>query len=231
MNPLKKFIDKVRKPKAKAAESEKDESTAGLVTHEYLERLTRELQKVKTLLLLSMLEDEGSGFSDLPGGDPVFDVEKTPMAHRIASLRGRQGKVVRFDVLDQVAGHKLNQETQKKEYVLHRACEAGEYERSVIASSAVTDLKTESRPQQFKTDRSTVWWAEYISGEKARVLNNPMISCLIPDGAIEEIHDAVGPISDAWTGNGGVSTKALIRVVVKPGTYQLFQELKKSVKK
>lgn len=246
-NPLKNFLDKVRRPLAKAVEpaksgfitesellefGEKDESSASLVTHEYLEHLTQELKKIKVLLMLSMVEKETAELK-LPGApDPFAPPEKpkeapadgwkpTAMADRMARLRVRQDKGATN--LEKDTTGRINPKTKRQEFLLHRATADGEYE---VAADPVGS--SEVRTTHYEPKRETVWFVEFRSAEAARVAANPVVSCWIPE---EQIASTAGQRADAagaWGDMGASPFKEEIKVTVKPGSYAIHSELKKS---
>lgn len=100
----------------------------------------------------------------------------------------------------------------KREYLLHRATEDFEYE----AAAGGND---------YATTDDTEWAPEYMSGQNEQEDQNPVVSCWIPEDQIREVPNAVGN-TGTWGELGKNPHAAKYKIVVKPGTYTMHQELR-----
>ena len=204
-NPLIKMIAKLRESKGKT-------NRPPGVTPGGMAQLADKLKKIKMLLLISMLEDEGSGFSMLPGAENVFGVEVGGAVNP---------KSVDDERLRANTTNRLNLKTKKKEFLLHRATIDSEYE-----SYAMPTGSSEIRPTEYDTRSDTEWFVEFRSAEAARVAANPVVSCWVPEDKIVKIRGMRADCAGQWGDMGKSPFAEEIKVTVKPGSYEIYAELK-----
>jgi hypothetical protein len=120
-------------------------------------------------------------------------------------------KTKQIDILEEFATTRQND--QQTEYLLHRGTEDGEYD-----ASAVSD-------HDFKTTKETSWVAEYMAGEADQKDKNPVVSCWIPEDSIIRVDNAQGN-NGTWGELGTNPHGQKFKVIVKPGEYKIYSELK-----
>ena len=102
------------------------------------------------------------------------------------------------------------------EFLLHRLTEDGEYNKSVGVDRSFTTTKNTSWVPIFETaDREM----DQTGG------TNPLVSCWVPGALIHSI--PVGaPNTGTWGTMGKNPHSSQYEIIVKPGKYELYQELK-----
>jgi hypothetical protein len=100
-------------------------------------------------------------------------------------------------------------------YLLYRPTIEFEYE------NGVKDL-------EFVTDSDSEWIADFDESQAKRHGDAPIISAWIPEKDVKDVLNAFGQENNTWGELGTNPNKNKYRVLVKPGTYKLHQELKKS---
>lgn len=210
--------------------------------------LLSEIKALKMLIMMSQLAELTAAFADGSGDDPVFG--KTPMSHRIASLRGRRPDLDKapesskvtvgdLDGLEKVATIRHDPKTHKREYLLHRPTEGFEYEKSAttvnnIPTSEAPKLNLESqndgrtiedpRTTHFTTEKNTDWVLDLVTAEKMRVGASPIVAVWVPEDNVAGI---VGQENDGTWGELGKNPHAReMKITVKPGKYEIYSELK-----
>jgi hypothetical protein len=97
-------------------------------------------------------------------------------------------------------------------FLLHRPTPNSEYQDSIDGGFYEPKEKTE-------------WVAEYEVGRSLQESDNPVISCWVPESAIDHIptpHDNTG----TWGDLGDNPSSHKYRVIVKPGKFEVYQTLK-----
>jgi hypothetical protein len=166
---------------------------------EVLHALVGLLAKLQSLLMVMDIQTE---MEALEGLMPVTSNEQ-PKAQSMTAI---------LDELEKNTTVRKGQDG-KREYLLHRPTENFEYEKSV------KDQKT------YQTRDKTVWGVEFVKATDQREGANPVVSLWIPENKIESIpnaHDNVG----TWGDLGANPQKGMYQVVVSPGIYEIYCELK-----
>lgn len=110
----------------------------------------------------------------------------------------------------------------KKLYLLHHATTGNEYEKSVDDAESAEESSNE-----YKTSVDTEWSVTNNGGDDLAIGKKPVVSCWIPESSIKEMKNAVEN-TGTWGEMGENPFIEEFRVVVKPGTYTIYSELKKS---
>ena len=97
-------------------------------------------------------------------------------------------------------------------YLLHRPTENFEYNES--ADNVEYDSAADSE-----------WYAEAMSGEINQESQNPVVSCWIPEAKIIGT-DKPHPNTGTWGDMGKNPFAESYKVIVKPGKYRIYQELR-----
>ena len=99
-----------------------------------------------------------------------------------------------------------------KHFLLHRASGNLEYENSIDNIN-------------YTTKENTEWVAEGELADASRIGKNPVISCFIPETSIQKIVGQ-GEEVGALDGIGKNPTSNEYRVIVTPGTYTIYRQIK-----
>jgi hypothetical protein len=114
--------------------------------------------------------------------------------------------------LKEFAVTRRSSDNEKYEFLLHRGTEDYEYAKSKIDG-------------MYQTEDNTEWVPMTMEGEKDRKSNNPVVSCWIPEGSISNIPTPL-PNDGTWGALGTNPHADRYKVIVKPGKYEIYQELK-----
>lgn len=115
-----------------------------------------------------------------------------------------------LDNLEDIATTRKN-DSGKREFLLHRGTKDYEYEKGKDGD-------------EFEAEESE-WVPEVMSGEVNQKNKNPVVSCWIPEGDIKEIPNPY-PANATWGELGANPHRFKYKVIVKPGKYEIYQELK-----
>ena len=152
----------------------------------------------------------------------ALDSELDQLNQDIEDATGvKKEKMPLDDALEALAEITTNKtENGKKVFLLHRLTEDLEF-----SNSATEDRK-------FKTDKPTEWIVEFAEADKKQDVSevgksgaNPMVSAWIPSDAIDSIPGAA-PNSGVWGDMGKNPHVSSFKIIVKPGTYEIYQELR-----
>ena len=102
-------------------------------------------------------------------------------------------------------------EDGKRDFLLHRGLKDYEYEKG-------------KEGDQFTAEESE-WVPEVMSGEADQKNDNPVITCWIPEDSIKEIPNPY-PNNSTWGELGSNPHRYKYKVIIKPGKYEIYQELK-----
>lgn len=163
-----------------------------------LEKVLADLEVIKKALASLLLAKELSNVQELLGTKPTSD-EKPALS--------------RAEALDELAKMcAVNTVDGKRVFTLSRATEDYEYEKS-------------AKDGDWITDKNTEWVPKYVVAEKDQQSKNPVMSCYISEDSIESLPEAHGN-SSTWGNLGENPFAHRYTVIVKPGTYKIYQELK-----
>lgn len=163
--------------------------------------LLQELKEIKAMLVAHLLNNELKELSNI-------------VKEKIPENKPELSPKDAIKSLEEIVTIRKNGEI--KEFLLHRATEDFEYDKSG------------KEVGQFKTDKDTLWFAEYTSTENKQQGANPVVSCWIPESQIAGVpnpHDNTG----TWGNLGENPFSDRYIIIVKPGKYEIYQQLKKSV--
>lgn len=174
-----------------ALRSELKKSTPSTMT------VLADLLRLSAKLLELMAKPAGEGEALVAEGE---DHPKEPT--RAEALEG----------LVKLATNRIDQKTQERQFLLHRATEDFEYEGAAGGN-------------EYSTDQDTEWVVEFMTGEKEQEDFNPVVSVWVPESAIKEIPHALAN-TGTWGDLGKNPNATKYKIVVAPGTYELHTELK-----
>lgn len=98
-------------------------------------------------------------------------------------------------------------------YLLHRKTTPGEYTKSKIDGGF------------YQTEDITEWEVTNKVIDASDNDNNPTVSCWIPRSSVESIHDLL-PNDSGWDEAGTNPHADKCKVFVKPGKYEIYQEIR-----
>lgn len=203
-----------------------------------LSDLLREIKKLKSLILLSLISNLSAAFDDIDGDDPLFG--SIPLKERVKNATNPKTEEpmekVSKDLLDQlekVATTRLDMESKKRQFLLHRPTEQDEYGKS--ANPTPTSLPNQDigsspriedeRTTSFVTHENTEWCVEFVTAEKLRNKADPVVSIWAPESDIIGVR-GMEKNDGTWGELGANPHKQEIRVIIKPGTYEIYCEMK-----
>ena len=179
-----------------------------------LTSLHKTLKEIKVLLLVSLLGKEVGDLSELLG------TNKTPETNREVNeipTKEVEAPTVKPMSLEETLEELKDLATTKTEneivlFLLHRPTQGMEYKRS-------------ADELDFTTSEPTEWYAEVMSGELGQTEQNPVVSCWVPKANITGAADARAN-TGTWGDLGKNPAAESYSVMVKPGKYRIYQELK-----
>jgi len=215
------------------------QSIQSALTVVQLKDLTEKVSKIQKLLTIKSISEIKPAF-----GGSAIDIGKS-----LEKLRERRTNVssLAHAELEKIAVNRPNPKTKEVEYLLHRATESMEYANSARPLINQPDQPTkvhtvntpalkakmapnsepsahEARPTDFETKNDTAWVLDFVTAEKMRNGASPVIACWIPKASIMDIS---GDKNDGtWSEMGANPHAREFRVIVKPGKYEIYQELK-----
>ena len=171
--------------------------------------LATELREIKSMLRELLLAQEIASIKAL-----LADL-KGPQTGKLEGSQPSPARPAqnRSEALEQLAGMTpMNVIDEVKHFLLHRASGNLEYENSIDNIN-------------YTTKENTEWMAEGELADASRVGKNPVISCFIPETSIQKIVGQ-GEEVGALDGIGKNPTSNEYRVVVTPGTYTIYRQIK-----
>lgn len=168
----------------------------------YTKDLMHEMQLIKDILINILLMMQASQIKELIGNRSLKDKIEQKSGLSLSEA---------IENLAEIAVSKLN-DNKKRIFLLHRPTEDYEYQKSAFEND-------------FTTYENTEWFAKYMPSENAQKGANPVVSCWIPEESIESVphpHEKVG----TWGELGRNPFDNKYTAIVKPGKYQIHQELK-----
>ena len=171
--------------------------------------LATELREIKSMLRELLLAQEIASIKAL-----LADL-KAPQTGKLEGSQPSPARPAqnRSEALEQLAGMTpMNVIDEVKHFLLHRASGNLEYENSIDNIN-------------YTTKENTEWMAEGELADASRVGKNPVISCFIPETSIQKIVGQ-GEEVGALDGIGKNPTSNEYRVIVTPGTYTIYRQIK-----
>lgn len=105
----------------------------------------------------------------------------------------------------------VREEDGKRQYLLHRATADHEYAAN-------------TKENQFSVKAVNEWVAKFSVAEATKAGLNPVVSCWVPEASIVSVPGSAEPENASLAGQSPQKHK--FRVLVRPGKYQIYQELK-----
>jgi hypothetical protein len=177
---------------------------------ETIKQLSEKIDKLQKVIMALFLDTELSNIqsimSQLKGEQTAPETIKAP-----AEAKSDVSHSQALDNLAQIATTK-NDTLGKRLFLLYRPTEDHEYAKYIHEGSYDPETETE-------------WTAAVMTSEKERQGKNPVVACWIPEAFVKNIpnpHINTG----TWGDLGKNPFAAQYKVVVKPGKYDLYQELK-----
>lgn len=175
-----------------------------------LEAVERLSGMVQLLLLERQLNDLTGKVESLTGAKLDNATPKTSQAPELSKL---------LDNLEEFTTVRKTAKGDKREFLLHRLSADFEYENAADGMTYTTKDDTnwtgEVGVADLKQDRS----------EATMKGANPVISCWVPEAAIKDI-PAGQSNSGTWGNLGQNPNKNHYVIIVRPGKYEIYQELK-----
>jgi hypothetical protein len=184
----------------------------GPISNDTLSMILNRLNDLRKLVATILLQDQLEDVTKI-----VHDIKKEPGSNRLFTeqeCRENAPEMPLSEALDNLETMSTvkKDDDGKRLFLLHRPTEDYEYEK-YIAESA------------YEPSEDTEWVPEYETSEEKRSAENPVVACWVPESSIKEI-----PHPHANTGTWGELGKNphanRYTVIVKPGKYDLYQELK-----
>jgi hypothetical protein len=162
------------------------------------------VEQLRKLMMFKMFFDELDAFDGIDAEAAVFGSPAEPE---------KKYEGMDLEALAKVSTTRHNQKTKQLEYLLHRPTVDFEYEKCAV------DEKT------YKTEQDSVWGVDVMAAVDGQKHVNPVVSCWVPEASIKGVpnpHENVG----AWDELGKNPFTSKYRVVVAPGAYEIYQEVK-----
>lgn len=169
------------------------------LTIDNLDQINDSLRTIKSLLLCLILKDE------LVDADQLLN-KKEPEP---ASKSPDRAEVIKR--LTDIAGNRIEKDGSTS-FLLHRPTAQFEYENAADGMF-------------YTTKDNLSWFAEYMSGQNGQAGANPVVSCWIPGNNIIAGVNAQGN-TGLWGDLGKNPHADQFEVTVKPGKYEIYQELR-----
>lgn len=202
-NKIKQLLNSIRK------DSSKDDLASVHAT----------LKEIKKLLIVLLIKEELEGvhglFAENQKDDKEADELKEPNPVDIKTEGDKEVDPIEnrdkaLKELGEIATTKTENDVEF--YLLHRPTENFEYGENAEIN-------------EYETEDTTEWYAEYMSGEINQEGQNPVVSCWVPEDKIlgsRKPHGNTG----AWGDLGKNPFADTFKVEVKPGKYKIYQELR-----
>lgn len=175
-----------------------------------LEAVERLSGMVQLLLLERQLNDLTAKVETLTGAKLDGSAPKTSQVPELPEL---------LDNLEEFTTVRKTAKGDKREFLLHRLSADFEYENAANGMTYTTKDDTnwtaEVGVADLKQDRS----------EATMKGANPVVSCWVPEGAIKDIPSGQSN-TGTWGSLGQNPNKNHYVIIVKPGSYEIRQELK-----
>lgn len=179
-----------------------------------LQNLTRKLEEIKQLLSQHMLENRVDRLTNEVKQLKAQQVEKDDGTPKQTGSEPNVSLRQAIENLKNFATNRVDLKTKQTMYLLHRATKDYEYERSI-------------RDGSYETSEPTDWVTEFPNAEAKRIDANPVVSVWVPE---QQIRDIPHPHSNTsiWGDLGTNPSEHRYTIVIKPGQYVLYQQLKKA---
>ncbi len=162
------------------------------------------LSTMKMLMLQLVMKDNKSEQKSEQKSDQEIEVPELPEAEHDVSLKDA------LEYLKDVAINRVS-DGNETEYLLHLPTQDFEYEK----------CKDEAH---FNAEERE-WVPEVMISELNRDNKNPVVSCWVPESSIKEIPTPLAP-NGTWGDLGKNPHRFRYKIIVKPGKYEIYQELR-----
>jgi len=181
--------------------------------------LREEIREVKSLLKEMLLAQEIASLKALIADLKGSKVQSTDDITSVAGETDHDSNPQDLPMQDpESALQQLERITAMKmidgvrNFILHRACDNFEYDNHAGKTT-------------YDSNEETNWIADQEFADASQKGNNPVISCFIPENSIKEV---VGQSGDVGGMGEALSTPTNLeyKVVVNPGSYTIYREIK-----
>ena len=238
---IKNFLKATKEMKAKKAPQDSDlmalmmgalGAVTGALNIAQIQEVNKLLQKVKQLLMLK----EVAAFKPSLGS---LEKPQFSSASGTAVQEPNQTREAMLLGLEKLTTSKMCPVLKKRIFLLHRPTVNFEYDQgkrdsevktpyptdtSLPDSSSIAQRVTENTVE-YETDEDTNWLIDPVVAEKLRAGKNPIVAVWVPETEIKDV-DGSQQGAGAWGELGANSDKNIITVVIKPGKYKIYSELK-----
>ena len=227
---VKRFFEAIKSHKTPKTQSSKGfmeimlsaiSAAAGAMTVEQLEILNEQVKKLSKIVLLQNTSEVKPFIGSLEDPTPT---PGEPDATRSAMIEALEKLVT------------VRSEAGDKMFLLYRPTPDYEYEKyaTPFGPADQQDHKNQNdrtsgdadmRPTEYQPTQETSWLTTFYNAETLRQGINPIVAVWVPESQIGAVRGAQEN-KGAWGNLGGHPQADLVRVIVKPGKYQLYSELK-----
>jgi hypothetical protein len=227
---VKKFLEAAKSAKAKNPQSTQTlmtlmlsaiSASASAMTAEQIKLLGEQVKKLSKIILLQKVS-EVKPF--------VGSLEEPPAKENDKDIT----RVAMMDALEKLIT--VKSDAGEKKFLLYRPTVDFEYEKCATPfgpadqqTSKPTNDRTsgdaDMRPTEYQTHEDTTWLTTFFNAETLRHGANPIVAVWVPENQIGDVRGAQEN-KGTWGSLGGNPQADLVRVIVKPGKYQLYSELK-----
>ena len=150
---------------------------------------------------LSDLEQRISSLASIGPNDDPKEKQDKPEVPRAEAL----------DRLESLTSTQKNKDG-KRIFLLHRPTPDFEFEKF-------------AKDNVYSTTENTEWILEIEAAESQQKEKNPVVSCLVPEDSVDHVLGAQEN-TGTWDKLGVNPNTTKFKIVVKPGKYQIHQELR-----
>jgi hypothetical protein len=169
--------------------------------------LEEQLVKLKKILIVLLLQSEIKQVDEIVKffGNSSQEPDSSAKTENNTTSKAVVGKELEKQTANKTEGG--------KEYLLlHRPTDNFEYEQCASGN-------------EFSTSKETVWLTGSVNAELRQNYSNPVVSCWIPKDSVKEVENAMAN-TGIWGELGENPHKDRYRVIVKPGKYSIYSELR-----
>ena len=206
-------------------------AVTGALNLAQIQEINNLLQKIKQLLMLKEVSRIKPAIGSLdkpkfpPNQQDHVTVTNEPDQSREAMLMG----------LEKITTSRICPVIKKRIFLLHRPTADFEYNKSKRAATVRSPEPKEPEGTQgsdntetypdYETKIDTNWVIDSVLSEKIRMGKNPIVSVWVPETHIKDVRGGQQGVG-AWGDLGANADKNIVTVVVKPGIYKIYSELK-----
>lgn len=251
---VKKFFKAIKDVKSKKAPQNPDlvslmmsalSAIAGAMSVAQMQETNNLLRKIKQILLLKEINNIKPAIGTLDQATQTLDQpteEKKGqgelVTHKYLDERKQSREAMLFG-LEKLTTSKMCPVLKKRVFLLHRPTVTFEYDKaktepdverpyptntSLPNSDSIAQKSTENTVE-YTTYKDTEWLVDPVVAENNRNNKNPIVAVWIPESDIKDIKGSKQGIG-AWGELGANADKDIVVVIVKPGKYKIYSELK-----